>query len=232
MVSALHLQEGDTVVEIGAGLGVLTENLSDNLPAAARAYVVEIDERFIGKLKGMFLENSKLSVIHADILSWLPQFDAPADFKVIGSLPYNITSPIVHMLVKKNPQPSLCVLMVQKEVAEKIAAPKGEANYLSSFVQTFFEVEYLETVGRDLFDPSPKVDGGIIRLTRKQSSISYEWVEKYEGFLHKGFSHPRKMLNKPFTKDELLRTGVDGKLRPQNISPKKWSEMFLVLTPQ
>ncbi|MFA6982300.1 MAG: 16S rRNA (adenine(1518)-N(6)/adenine(1519)-N(6))-dimethyltransferase RsmA [Patescibacteria group bacterium] len=232
MVLALNMQKGDTIVEIGAGLGALTVTLADHLPENARAYAVEIDERFIGKLRNMFSEDSNLQIIHSDILTWLPQFNAPEGYKVIGSLPYNITSPIVHMIVKKVPQPSLCVLLVQKEVAEKVAARKDDASYISSFVQTFFDVEYLGVVNRDLFDPAPKVDGGIIRLTRKESFIGYESVEKYEGFLHEAFSHPRKMLNKPFTKEELSLTGVDGKLRPQNITPDMWVEMFKTLVTQ
>lgn len=230
MVRALDIQEGDVVVEIGSGLGALTVTIVNIVPRSVHVFAVEIDERFIGKLENMFSEASNLRVVHADILSWLPQFDAPEGFKVIGSLPYNITSPIVHMLVKKQPQPAVCVLLVQKEVAEKISAPKDTANFLSSFVQTFYDVAYLESVSRDLFDPSPKVDGGIIKLTKKQPLISYEDIEKYEGFLHKGFSRPRKMLNKPFSKDELALANIDGNLRPQNITPDMWVEMFKVLT--
>ena len=118
---------------------------------------------------------------------------------------------------------------MQKEVAEKVSAKGNDASYISSFVQTFFNVGYLYTVDKSLFDPEPKVHGGIVKLVRKESGLSSNDIEKYEGFLHKAFSHPRKMLNKSFTKEELEKVGIDPKLRPQNISPQKWVEMFETL---
>lgn len=230
MVLALELKEGDTVVEIGAGLGALTVPIVNHLPVSTHVYAVEIDERFIQKLESMFEDVSNIRIVHADVMEWFQTFNATEGFKVIGSLPYNITSPIVHMILKKVPQPDTCVLLVQKEVAEKIASGTGDACYLSSFVQSFYDVTYIGSVSKDLFDPSPKVDGGIIKMVRKASHISYNDVEKYEGFLHRAFSHPRKMLNKPFSREELEKANIDGRLRPQNITPERWIEIFKTLS--
>lgn len=229
MVYALDLSPDDIVVEIGAGLGAVTQKLSEALfEYGSKIHAVEIDERFIPKLEEMFRTTINVSVEHADILEWLPAQDFERDFKVLGSLPYYITSPILHMLVKLQKRPEKAVILVQKEVGEKVAAEAGEASYLSTFAQTFFDVTYLETVPRDVFSPAPKVDGAILVLDRKdvEDFEDLETVRRYEGFLHKGFSSPRKMLNKPFSPDELAKVGVVGSLRPQNLDVETWKKMF------
>ena len=233
MVSSLNLAPTDTVVEIGSGLGALTQKLSEALfEFGSHIYAVEIDPRFIPKLKEMFKEALNITTIEADILKWLPQQRFDRDFKVLGSLPYYITSPILHCLVRLERRPSKSVILIQKEVAKKISASVGEASYLSTFLQTFYDIEYLQMVPRDVFKPEPKVDGAIVSLIRKEIPEfleDVEIVEKYKGFLHKGFQSPRKMLNKPFKKAELERVGVDSMKRPQTLDVPTWVRMFEIL---
>ena len=233
MVGLLDLTNHDTVVEVGPGLGALTQKLSENLfEYGSKIYAVEIDSRFIPKLKEMFKETINVFVVEADILKWLPAQKFYIDFKVLGSLPYYITSPILHCLVKLERRPIQAVLLIQKEVAEKISAPEGEASYLSTFLQTFYNIEYLRTVPSNVFKPIPKVEGAIISFVRKEVPKIYEdlkVVEKYEKFLHKGFRSPRKMLNKPFKKTDLERVGVDGTKRPQTLNVQTWMRMFEIL---
>ncbi len=230
MVQSLNLNSTDKVVEIGAGLGAVTQKLSEQLfEHTSHIYAVEIDDRFISKLEEMFRPTLNVTVITGDILQWLPQQDFETSFKVLGSLPYYITSPILHMLVKLPQRPEKSVLLIQKEVAENLVEKAPRASYLSSFLQTFFDVTYLKTVPKDVFTPVPKVDGAIICLDKKPTDEIFadpQVVEKYERFLHKGFSHPRKMLNKPFTKEELSRTGINGNLRPHDLDTSVWVDMF------
>jgi len=230
MVHSLNLASLDTVVEIGAGLGAVTQKLSENLfDVGSRIYAVEIDERFIPKLEEMFRETLNVTVITADILEWLPQQIFEKPYKVLGSLPYYITSPILHMLVKLYQRPEKAVLLIQKEVAENIVEKAPRASYISTFLQTFFEITYLKTVPKDFFTPVPKVDGAVISLEKKLTDgvfADLQVVEKYERFLHKGFSHPRKMLNKPFSKEELSKAGIDGNLRPHDLDTSVWVDMF------
>lgn len=229
LVDYLSPFSGD-VVEVGSGLGILTQPLAERLSGTGNTlFAVELDERFVAKLSSMFLNHLHVKVVPADILAWLNNFEADKSFDVIGSLPYYITSPILHALVKMRERPTKCVLLMQKEVAEKIACKAPDASYISSFVQTFFDVEYLKTISKEMFSPQPQVDGGVIRFHIKDSSISFENLRKYEGFLHKGFANPRKMLNKAFTEAELQKVGVQGDLRPQNLDASDWVTMFKVL---
>jgi len=230
MVDALQVQEGETVIEIGPGLGSLTLELESrfaNLDVQIDA--VEIDLRFVDKLRNMFAHARNLRIFEANVLDWLPTFHSQGrDFKILGSLPYYITSPIIYEILRMGPRPEVCVLLVQKEVAQKIQAKSPDSTYLSVLVQTFFEVEDLGIVDKTDFSPSPEVDGGIVKLVRREETQNLN-LRKYEGFLKKAFSNPRKMLNKVFYQDELNRAEINGGLRPQDYNWEGWARFFQIL---
>ena len=225
MVAALDLSPNDTVLEIGPGLGVLTNLLGQH---GARVIAVELDKSLVAILQNKFRGDHRVEVVDANILDWLPSFECTNYFKVIGSLPYYITSPIIHAVIKRARLPITCVFMLQKEVAQKICAEVPDASYLSTFVQTFYEADFLRVVDRKMFDPIPKVDGGIVRLTYRSAAPfnTFEEKRKYEGFLHKGFANPRKMINKAFSKEELAKSKIPGNVRPQNLSVDDWVSLF------
>lgn len=231
MLEALELAEGDEVIEIGPGLGALTIEIAKHLlTQQSKLVAVEIDNRFVEKLRSMFLDNFNVTIVEEDILEFLPIYTTIANFKIIGSLPYYITSPILHEIIYMKDLPEIAVLLVQKEVADRIANTPPDSTYLSSFVQTFFEVEKIANVDKSKFSPEPKVHGGVLKLTKREEQlILKDEIEKYEGFLHKGYSNPRKMLNKAFTLEELNKAGIEGNLRAQNMSPKRWVEAFKIL---
>lgn len=230
MVNVLDITDGNVLVEIGPGLGSLTEILAEKIDGTkSELNAVEIDERFFEKLNSMYVTDQNIKIINADILEWLPNFEPHKDFKIIGSLPYYIASPIIHSIIKMKKRPAVCVLLVQKEVAEKIKSPAPDSSYMSCFVQTFFDVSYVGKVPKNRFRPEPEVDGGILRFVRKEGDFSLEFIVKYEAFLHKAFSNPRKMLNKMFTKEELGKGGIDPTLRAQNLNSSQWLEFYKVL---
>ena len=230
MVGALGALSGEMMIEIGPGLGSVTQEIistygSKNIQIKA----VEIDLRFVDKLKNMFANQDNLEIIEANILDWLPRFNSEGSgIRIIGSLPYYITSPILYEIVRMRERPLACVLLIQKEVAEKILAGTGDSIYLSVLVQTFFEVESLGTVDRSEFSPAPEVDGGILKLTKRAGSDDLD-AGKYMKFLKKVFASPRKMLNKTFYEDELNRAQLDGTKRPQDYGWKEWSKAFRIL---
>ena len=227
MVESLGVAEGDEVIEIGPGLGALTDFLGKlthlvkfNLTA------VDIDKRFTSKLESMFAEKPTVFIVNEDILRFLPHFESDKDIKIVGSLPFYITSPILHAMIKMKKQPSRIVIMIQKEVAKKIINDAPDGSYLSVFTQTFFNVTRVVEVPRTKFKPEPDVDATVISLTKNDVFMSPEKIEKYEGFLHKVFKNPRKMLNKALSQDELKKGEVGPSLRPQEVSAQKWLDFF------
>ena len=123
-------------------------------------------------------------------------------------------------------RPKIAVILVQKEVAQKISSEVPDASYLSTFVHTFFDVEYLGEVPRSKFEPQPAVDGGILKLVRKETEIDSADVQEYEDFLHRGFRHPRKMINKVLPRELLDKMNISSNKRPHDISPREWVQMF------
>ena len=121
----------------------------------------------------------------------------------------------------------MAVILIQKEVAEKIEKECPDASYLSTYLQTFYKVKIVKKVSKALFVPAPKVDGAVVKMTKLDKlPVSKKEAPDYEEFLHNGFSKPRKMLNKVFSKKTLADKGIDEKLRPQHIEVEKWVDLF------
>ena len=231
MVSALEIENGDEIVEIGSGFGIITEALlKKSKDKKVKINAVEIDGRLYKNLVERFSGEERVEFYNEDFLKWFPQFSFQRELKIIGSIPYYITSPVIHQIIKAEKRPKIVILLVQKEVAEKIKSTAPDSSYLSSFVQTFFDVQYLGKVPSRKFSPEPEVDGGILKLVRKEETdFPPDFIRKYEGFLHKAYSNPRKMLNKVFKKDELEKGKIDPHLRPQNLDAEEWLTFFKVL---
>ncbi|MEO5499052.1 MAG: 16S rRNA (adenine(1518)-N(6)/adenine(1519)-N(6))-dimethyltransferase RsmA, partial [Candidatus Saccharimonadales bacterium] len=152
----------DTVLEIGAGLGTLTSVLLDR---AGRVVSVEFDRELAKKLPGQF-PGKNLLVENADILSYdLTQL--PLDYKVVANVPYYITSKIVQTLSTSTNPASVAVLLVQKEVAERLAAKQGDMSILALSAQIFWDVSLGSVVGAEWFTPPPKVDSQVIVMHRR-----------------------------------------------------------------
>jgi len=227
MVSALEITKDDVVIEIGPGKGVLTAFITE-IPYK-KFHAVEVDRRLYLELVEKYKDTDNLEIHCDDILQWLPKFSIEGTVKVIASVPYYITSPIIHQLIKMKNRPTTAVLLIQKEVAEKIKSTAPDSSYMSSFTQTFFNVDYLGKVSAKDFWPVPEVDGGILKLSLKNIDIPSEFVRKYEGFLHRAYSNPRKMLNKVFKKDELEKGKIEPTLRAQNLDAEEWFNFYKVL---
>lgn len=228
MVEALDIQNGDEIVEIGPGHGVVTDFLVEKAKDLdVVIHAVELDARLYQELKNFYSGNEKIEVIKENILDWLPTLSTDREIKIIGSVPYYITSPIIHKIIKMPTVPQTAVLLVQKEVAEKIKNNAPDSSYMSSFVQTFFDVKYLGKVPSKKFNPEPKVDGGIIKMVKKEdANLDLVFIRKYEGFLHKAYSNPRKMLNKVFKKEELEKGNINPSLRAQNLNAEEWLNFY------
>lgn len=194
------VNEGDAILEIGPGLGVLTELLVKN---AENVLCVELDDRLIPILEGEFLEYENFSLWHQNILD-VPNSEISeklgGKYKVIANIPYNITSPILRKFTEQEPIPELCVFMVQKEVAQRVKAKPGGMSVLAVAVQFYAEVEYIQTVPAADFEPAPKVDSAIIRLKphekfKKLLELSEISEKQFFSIVKIGFSARRKQLH-------------------------------------
>lgn len=185
-----ELAADDTVLEIGPGLGTLTSEL---LRRSQKVIAVEFDRELARKLPGQF-PGKNLEVIESDILSF-DYSTLPAGYKVVANVPYYITSKIVKSLMTASNKPSVAVLLVQKEVAERLAAAPGDMSILAVSAQLFAEVTLGDIVPAKLFTPSPKVDSRVVVL-RTRTTPLFTDVSESEFFrvVKAGFSAKRKKL--------------------------------------
>jgi len=228
IADAADINLTDTVLEIGPGLGTLTSEL---LRRAKAVVAVEFDGELARKLPGQF-PGKNLTIIHEDIL----RFDLtilPADYKVVANVPYYITSKIVELLMTATNKPSTAVLLVQKEVAERLAARAGDLSILAISAQIYAEVSLGVEVGRDYFTPPPKVDSQVVVLrTRPTPLVSPEDERALFRVVKAGFAGKRKKLRssiaaglamtKPQAEELLRHANIDPELRAEDVSIEQW----------
>jgi 16S rRNA (adenine1518-N6/adenine1519-N6)-dimethyltransferase len=241
IVAAAELQPGDRVVEIGPGLGVLTRRL---LAAGASVLAVELDARLASWLRRELGSVPRFELIEADALTIHPRECFPgASFKLVANIPYHITSPLLHTFLEGERPPELTVLLVQAEVAERIAAPPGQLSYLSVFVQNVAHAEVVARVPAAAFEPSPKVDSAVLRLRRRTDPPVPvgEGRESFYRVVQAGFRQRRKQLHNglgrelPMPREALTAAfatcGIDSERRPQTLSVDEWACLATQLTP-
>ena len=195
IVDALHINPSDTILEIGPGQGALTQHIICAGPL--RYYAVEIDKTLAGSLTTQYQE--QINVLQQDFLEFdlgsIPE-SANSKLKIIGNLPYHITSPIFFKLIDDYKTIDSAVLMIQKEVARRITAGHGNKEYgiLSVVSQAYSNVEYLFEVKRGNFYPAPDVDSAVIRLTFNNNLTNIENESLFRKIVRETFNYRRKML--------------------------------------
>jgi 16S rRNA (adenine1518-N6/adenine1519-N6)-dimethyltransferase len=230
------LNEQDTVLEIGPGLGSLTRLL---LKKAKEVIAVELDEKLVANLIRT-LPSANLEIINQDILTYNLN-DLPKGYKLVANIPYYLSSNLVRVISESTNPPSVAALLVQKEVAERIAAAPGDMSILSVSTQLYWHVSLGRVVEAKMFVPVPKVDSQIIKLERRVDPL-FKNVEsnKYLNVVKAGFSQKRKTLSNSLSaglrlsKKEIekacLKANVDPKRRPQTLSLEEWHGLYLALT--
>jgi 16S rRNA (adenine1518-N6/adenine1519-N6)-dimethyltransferase len=241
IVDAAELQAGDRVVEVGPGLGVLTRRL---LAAGASVLAVELDAGLASWLRRELGGVPGFDLIEADALTIHPRDCFPDQpFKLVANIPYHITSPLLHAFLEGERPPELTVLLVQAEVAERVAAPPGQMSYLSVFVQNVARAEVVARVPAAAFEPAPKVDSAILRLRRRPDPPVPAGPRRdpFYRIVQAGFRQRRKQLHNglgrelPVPADRLAAAfaacAIDPERRPQTLSVDEWACLAGQLTP-
>jgi 16S rRNA (adenine1518-N6/adenine1519-N6)-dimethyltransferase len=242
IVEAAELSPGDRVVEVGPGLGVLTRRL---LAAGASVLAVELDARLADYLRRELGSVRGFELIEADALALHPREMFPDEpFKLVANIPYHITSPLLHAFLEGVRPPELTVLLVQLEVAERVAAPPGQMSYLSVFVQNVTSAEVVARVPAGAFEPAPAVDSAILRLRRRDRAAVRpgEGREPFYRVVQAGFRQRRKQIHNGLARElqadaasvqaALEECGVQPDRRPQTLSVDEWACLASVLGPQ
>jgi 16S rRNA (adenine1518-N6/adenine1519-N6)-dimethyltransferase len=190
ITAAAELASTDTIIEVGPGLGVLTRELAQR---AGRVIAIELDNKLAALLKQTLAPFHNVIIINDDVLKIEPASLA-ADYKVVANLPYYITSPVLRHFLEASRKPRLMILMVQKEVAEAIAAKPGEMSLLSVSVQLYGEPKIISHVPAECFYPPPKVDSAIVRIDLYPKPKVAVDEEDFFDVVRAGFSAPRKQL--------------------------------------
>ena len=236
IVNALS-PDHDVVIEVGAGMGVLTQYLIEN--QLEKLQVVEIDKESVEFLKKKFPELEG-HLIQGDFLKYdigrdTPRVSAP-DVAVIGNFPYNISSQIFFQILKYRNNVTECVGMIQKEVAERIAAGPGSKTYgiLSVLLQAWYDIEYLFTVNENVFNPPPKVKSAVIRLKRNNVK-ELDCDEKlFVTVVKQAFNQRRKTLRnslRSMIPAEIIDNEIFNK-RPEQLSVREFVELTQSLDKQ
>jgi len=237
IAAAGEIKAGDVVVEIGPGKGTLTKALLD---AGACVKAIEKDDRLIPVLERMFekeIRDGSLEVIHGDVMDMRAEDVLRIqanEYKVIANIPYYITGQIIRTFLSTEKKPSLMVLMVQKEVANRIIARDEKESILSLSVKAYAVPELVVSVARGNFFPIPNVDSAVIKL--KNISSPFENVTEEGAFfeiIKAGFSQKRKKLIKNLeavaekeTLEKIFKgMGIEENTRAEDIALSQWIEL-------
>lgn len=239
MIEAAKVESGvDVVLEIGAGRGILTRVLSKNF---AKVVAIEKDRALAeGLARNLEIEKIRnCEIVAGDILKTdFLKYVGENSYAVIANIPYYLTSRLIRMSLEAKRQPAYMILMVQKEVAERIAAGPPQMNLLALSVQAYGKPKIIGRVSRKEFAPEPKVDSAIIKI----SDISRDFFtenkiseKNFFSLLHAGFSQKRKRLTNALAKffggkknaeEKIKKAGLAINARPQELNLTEWTKLL------
>lgn len=250
IVAEARITPGRRILEIGPGPGILTGAL---LAAGADVTAVEVDRRMVAHLRDRFggagggaadeaLADGHLRLVEGDALDEDLAALVTAPWDLVANLPYHITSPTLHHVLGAEPRPERFVLMLQREVAERIAAPPGGLSYLSVFVQYHARVRVARIVPPQAFEPAPEVASAILVGETRPRRLDPAAEEDLWRLVQAGFRERRKMLHNVLPRQlpaveraalvaALEQVGIVPERRPQTLSVEDWLALAAALGP-
>lgn len=246
IIQAADLKTDDLVLEIGPGEGILTEELAKK---SGQVVAVEIDKNLFANLKNKFRDKKNITFINDDILkinlsglfsSYKLQVSS---YKLIANIPYYITSLIIRFFLENKLPPQEMILMVQKEVAERIVSGPGQMSLLSVSVQYYAKPELLFYVDKKSFYPVPEVDSAVVRITQnvEHETQDTEKIKHFFRIVKSGFSAKRKTLvnnlsnslhiSKEEAEEKIKSAGLKPTVRAQELSIEDWKKLQETFSP-
>ncbi|MBU2082051.1 ribosomal RNA small subunit methyltransferase A [Patescibacteria group bacterium] len=235
MITAAEIKKNDTIVEIGPGLGTLTQEL---LETGAKIIAIEKDRLMMSILKKTLADYKNIKIIQADARSIGFGNLFLKKYKIVANLPYNVATFLIHQWLELKNPPKLMVLMIQKEVAQRICAKPPRMNLLAVSVQFYADAKIIDYVPAEAFWPRPKVDSAIIKIVPKKSPPQ-KTRDAFFVVAKAGFSQPRKQfignlvkkLNIP--KKRLISIfkdlNISERARAENLSLDQWIPLAISL---
>jgi len=236
IVATAELESSDVVVEVGPGLGILTRELAKR---AGRVVAVELDDNLAALLRKTLASFNNVTIVNGDILKIEPkELSKGQAYKVVANLPYYITSPVLRHFLESKARPKAMVVMVQKEVAEAVAARPGAMSLLSVGVQFYGEPEIISIVPPESFYPAPEVSSAIVKINvYPKPAVDVEEKGFFE-LVRAGFAAPRKQIANSLAKGlgrekaEILpmlkKANIDPQRRAETLSVEEWAGLWRV----
>lgn len=237
IIQAAQLKDSDEVLEIGPGLGVLTRALAQN---SRRVVAIEKDSHMVKACRGINSDLTNFKVVEGNALAlndtFFTQYFPHRKYKLVANLPYYLTSAIIRFFLESQHRPVMMVLMVQKEVAERIVATPPAANLLSVAVQFYSQAEIITEVPKQNFWPMPQVDSAVIRITpHKKLPVKVD-EKRFFRIVKAGFGERRKQLHNSLAgglhlddaaaKKILIKTGISPDRRAQTLTIPEWLKLY------
>lgn len=230
------IETTDTVLEIGPGTGNLTRVI---LNTGAKLVALELDETLVNGLRTEFLDQANLTVEQGDIRSYNLS-SLPHGYKIVANIPYYLTSYLLRLLIDADNKPFIAVLLMQKEVAERVAAGPGHMSFISLAAQLYYKISLGPVVPAKLFTPPPKVDSRALILERfDELNLNKVDVQKFLHLAKIGFAQPRKTLvnnlraglgtDKSVSKQMIKKADLPANIRAQGLSMQDWHNLYVQL---
>ncbi len=231
IVKSANLTKDDVVLEVGPGLGTLTKELAIN---SKRVIAIEKDRTMVEILKETLKEYDNIKILQGDILKFNDYSLLTKNYKLVANIPYYLTSPLIRKFLESEHKPKEIILMIQKEVAQRICSTPPNMSLLAISVQFYAHAKIISYVSKNCFWPAPKIDSAIIKIVPNKEALFIE-SELFFKVVKAGFSHPRKQLSNNLSKslkidkskinEWLLNNKIKFEQRAETLSISDWQSL-------
>jgi len=222
IIKSADIRQNDIILEVGPGIGNLTQDLSK---VSKKVVAVEKDRKMIEILKEILKDFKNIKIIRGDILKFSNFRPLKPNYKIVANIPFYLTAPLIRKFLESKNPPKEMVLIVQKEVGQRIISRPPRMNILALSVQFYAKAKVVSFLGRKSFWPQPEVDSTVIKIVPKTKGIKKEIINLFFKIVKAGFSQPRKQIINNLSRDlKIKRDEVNKWLRENKVQPNQRAE--------